>query len=92
MNPTGDKYLTGGEFGLEGSVLSVVLFVVLVVWLLWKKVLEPADEVATMWADYPEGFGLHPPQPTTQMQDTRYKIQDAPAHPASQIQNSGGRT
>ncbi len=60
MNPTGSEYLTGGEFGLEGSALSTVLFVVLVVWLLWKKALTPTDEVAAMWARYPEGFGVAP--------------------------------
>ena len=60
MNPTGAELLTGGEFGLEGSVLSTVLFVVLVVWLLWKKVLTPTDEVAAMWARYPVGFGMAP--------------------------------
>jgi len=63
INPTGAEYLTGGEFGLEGSVLSVVLFVVLVVWLLWKKVLTPTDEVAAMWACYPAGFGMVPAVP-----------------------------
>jgi len=63
MDPTGADYLTGGEFGLEGSALSLVLFVVLVVWLLWKKVLTPTDEVAEMWAVYPEGFGLEPTEP-----------------------------
>ena len=62
MNPTGAEYLTGGEFGLEGSVLSVVLFVVLVVWLLWKKALVPTEEVAAMWARYPAGFGILPAQ------------------------------
>ncbi len=60
MDPTGAEYLTGGEFGLEGSALSTVLFVVLVVWLLWKKVLKPADEVAAMGAVYPAGCGLEP--------------------------------
>jgi hypothetical protein len=60
MNPTGADYLTGGEFGLEGSALSLVLFVALVVWLLWKKVLTPAEEVAEMWARYPAGFGMAP--------------------------------
>jgi len=60
MNPTGPDYLTGGEFGLEGSALSLVLFVALVVWLLWKKVLTPAEEVAEMWARYPAGFGMAP--------------------------------
>ncbi len=63
MNPTGAEYLTGGEFGLEGSVLSVVLFIGLVVWLLWKKVLTPTDEVAAMWAVYPAGFGVAPAVP-----------------------------
>jgi len=68
MNPTGAEYLTGGEFGLEGSVLSTVLFIVLVVWLLTKKVLTPTDEVAAMWARYPAGFGMAPavlPEPDT---------------------------
>jgi len=60
MNPTGADYLTGGEFGLEGSALSLVLFVILVAWLLWKRALTAADDVAAMWAQYPAGFGMAP--------------------------------
>jgi membrane protease YdiL (CAAX protease family) len=63
MNPTGAEHLTGGEFGLEGSVLSTVLFIVLVAWFLTKKVLTPTEEVAAMWADYPAGFGMAPAVP-----------------------------
>ena len=58
--PTGSDVLTGGEFGLEGSILSTVLFVALVVWFLAKPVLRPAAEVAALWARYPRRPGNCP--------------------------------
>ncbi len=60
MTPTGAEVLTGGEFGLEGSVLSTVVFVALIAWMLLRPVLQPAADVATMWAPYPAGFGVKP--------------------------------
>jgi membrane protease YdiL (CAAX protease family) len=68
----GSDLVTGGEFGLEGSVLSTVLFVLLIGWLLVIKPLRPAAEVAAMWAAYPAGWGLAPEatlRPDVQAQD-----------------------
>lgn len=58
--PSGADLLTGGEFGLEGSVLTTVLFVALAAWLLAATPIRPRPEVAAMWAVYPRGFGLPP--------------------------------
>lgn len=58
MTPTGPELLTGGEFGLEGSALFTVLFVVLIAWLVWKKPFRPTEAVAAMWSPYPTGLGL----------------------------------
>jgi membrane protease YdiL (CAAX protease family) len=74
VTPTGPDLVTGGEFGLEGSIVSTVLFVAIVVWLLLEPVLRPADEVAALWASYPAGFGLpsaHPPDAGYSMRDAR---------------------
>jgi membrane protease YdiL (CAAX protease family) len=60
VTPRGADLLTGGEFGLEGSILSTILFVGVAVWFLVKPVLRPAAEVAALWAPYPAGFGLNP--------------------------------
>ncbi len=59
-NCEGPDIVTGGEFGLEGSILSTVAFVLLLVFLWVKKVLAPNDDVAAMWASVPAGFGLGP--------------------------------
>ena len=59
----GSDLVTGGEFGLEGSVLSTVLFVLLIGWFLVMKPLRPAAEVAALWAAYPAGWGLAPEAP-----------------------------
>ena len=72
VTPTGADLITGGEFGLEGSILSTVLFVGIVVWFLVKPVLRPTDEVAALWASYPAGFGLDPTLPP----DSRFSILD----------------
>ncbi len=57
MTPSDADLVTGGEFGLEGSILSTAFFVLLIGWVLWKKYPKPAPEVATMWLPYPTGFG-----------------------------------
>ncbi len=64
MTPTGSELVTGGEFGLEGSILSTILFVAVVVWFLVKPILRPMPEVAALWAPYPAGFGLDPAIPS----------------------------
>jgi membrane protease YdiL (CAAX protease family) len=70
VTPTGADLVTGGEFGLEGSILSTILFVAIVVWFLLKPVLRPAVEVAALWAPYPAGFGLPPTDPPELMLPT----------------------
>jgi membrane protease YdiL (CAAX protease family) len=63
VTPTGADLFTGGEFGLEGSILSTILFVAVVVWFLVRPILRPASEVAALWARYPAGFGIEPEIP-----------------------------
>ncbi len=58
--PNGPDLLTGGEFGLEGSVLTTALVVAAAVWLLTRKVLTLTPEMTEMWAPFPRGFGLPP--------------------------------
>jgi membrane protease YdiL (CAAX protease family) len=74
MTAAGPDLVTGGEFGLEGSLLSTLLFAALMVWLLARPILRPTDEIAALWAQYPKGFGLEPAQPPDagcSMLDTR---------------------
>jgi membrane protease YdiL (CAAX protease family) len=63
VTSNGHDLVTGGEFGLEGSILSTILFVAVVVWFLVKPILHPAEEVSALWARYPAGFGLPPTHP-----------------------------
>jgi hypothetical protein len=58
--PNGPELVTGGGFGLEGSLLTTALIVAAGVWLLTRKVLTPTPEMAEMWAPFPRGFGLAP--------------------------------
>lgn len=58
--PTGPEVLTGGEFGLEGSILSTILFITISLWFLARPVLRPTEEVEALWAQYPAGLGLEP--------------------------------
>ena len=78
VTSTGPNLVTGGEFGLEGSILSTILFGAVVVWFLLKPILRPTDEVAALWAPYPAGFGIEPARPP----DAGYSMLDArSAHP-----------
>jgi len=58
--PRGPELLTGGGFGLEGSIVTTALIVGVGCWLLTKKVLTPTDDMKALWAPYPRGFGLAP--------------------------------
>jgi hypothetical protein len=60
VRPTGPEWLTGGEFGLEGSVVSSVLVAVVTLWLLLARPLRPTAETEALWARYPAGFGMAP--------------------------------
>ncbi len=55
----GHELLTGGGFGLEGSLLSGAFLAGLLAWLLLRP-RAPAPAVAALWAAYPPGFGLAP--------------------------------
>jgi hypothetical protein len=61
MRPVGSEPLTGGGFGLEGSVLTTAVFVVLLLWLLLSRAVRPTSQVALLWGRYPTGFGAPPP-------------------------------
>ncbi len=86
ITPTGPELLNGGEFGLEGSILSTILFTAVVVWFLAKPVLRPTAEVAALWSRYPAGFGLAPAQP-----DTGSQIPDPPTHPDTRCKMQDSR-
>jgi membrane protease YdiL (CAAX protease family) len=58
--PHGPEVMTGGGFGLEGSLATTVLVVIVAVWLLARPVLRPTAELAAIWTPYPRGFGLPP--------------------------------
>lgn len=60
VTTTGSDIITGGEFGLEGSIVSTAAFVLIITWLMVWRTVTPTDEVAEMWAAVPEGFGLDP--------------------------------
>jgi membrane protease YdiL (CAAX protease family) len=88
----GSDLITGGGFGLEGSILTTVLFVGFVVWFLFKPVLRPTAEVADLWAPYPAGFGIEPArstsEPKTSDQSSVVGDQSQPPNPAySQTDN-----
>jgi len=92
VTSTGPDLVTGGEFGLEGSILSTILFGAVVVWFLLKPILRPTDEVAALWAPYPAGFGIEPAlstsEPKTSDQSSVISDQSQPPSPAdSQTDN-----
>jgi membrane protease YdiL (CAAX protease family) len=58
--PIGPDVVTGGGFGLEGSILTTLAILAVGVWLLMKQVLVPVPEMVEKWAPYPMGFGLGP--------------------------------
>jgi membrane protease YdiL (CAAX protease family) len=66
----GSDLVTGGEFGLEGSILSTVLFAAIIVWFLVKPIIRPTAEVTALWARYPAGFGMNPALPSVQIEDS----------------------
>ncbi len=88
--PSGPEWLTGGEFGLEGSVVSSVLVTAITLWLLIGRRLRPTVETAARWAHYPPGFGLAPevgplaetssePDARSELRDTSIPADDEPS-------------
>lgn len=60
MTPIGADLVTGGEFGLEGSALTTLFFLVLLGWLARTRALRPVGNMASLWRRYPVGFGAPP--------------------------------
>jgi hypothetical protein len=58
--PQGSKLLTGGGFGLEGSILTTTLLLVLIFVLPHLRSLRPSAAMTSLWAPYPRGFNLGP--------------------------------
>jgi membrane protease YdiL (CAAX protease family) len=83
----GSELVTGGEFGLEGSILSTVLFGTIIVWFLARPIIRPAEHVAEMWAQYPAGFGL---APESQIPDAGSQMPDPPDPPEDEQGSSPG--
>lgn len=54
----GPVLLTGGEFGIEGSLISTVISIILIILLLRSKWLKPDAIRSELWKKYPGGFGL----------------------------------
>ena len=58
--PVGPELLSGGAFGAEGSIISSLVSIALILWIWRSKRLKPAPELDAMWRRYPGGFRLDP--------------------------------
>ena len=58
--PVGPDTLSGGAFGAEGSIISSLVSIVLILWVWKTKRLKPSTELESMWREYPGGFRLDP--------------------------------
>jgi membrane protease YdiL (CAAX protease family) len=56
----GPVLLGGGEFGAEGSLMSIIISIVFIMLLIKSKWLKPAAFRSALWRKYPIGFGLEP--------------------------------
>ena len=83
INPTGAEVLTGGEFGLEGSVMTSLLSLVVLGWILFGRTLKPTVETAAMWARYPSGFGIAPVADTAGEERLTETLHEGANDPAS---------
>jgi len=61
--PRGPELLSGGEFGAEGSLITVIVSAALLLYVWKAKWIRPTEEMAAMWSRYPAGFGLAPSEP-----------------------------
>ncbi len=52
--PIGSELLSGGEFGLEGSILTTLLLIILIVGLIFSDILKPSREMSKRWQNYAE--------------------------------------
>lgn len=61
--PTGPDMVTGGGFGIEGSVVTTIVVGAVLVWAVVVRAAAPATEVVALWRRYPAGFGQPPANP-----------------------------
>jgi membrane protease YdiL (CAAX protease family) len=61
--PKGPELLSGGNFGVEGSLITVIVTVGLLLYIWKAKWIKPTEEMTALWRKYPSGFGLGPPEP-----------------------------
>ncbi len=61
--PSGPELLSGGNFGAEGSLITVIVTVGLLLYIWKARWIKPTEEMAALWRKYPSGFGLAPPEP-----------------------------
>jgi membrane protease YdiL (CAAX protease family) len=77
-SPVGHELVNGGAFGLEGSLLTTALVVVVTIVLVRTRLLRPVPAVAGMWQRYPAGFGLDPVAEVTAAPDPPAATPPAP--------------
>ncbi len=58
--PKGPELLSGGAFGVEGSLVTVAVTIGLVLYIWKAKWINPTEEIAALWRRYPSGFGVEP--------------------------------
>ena len=58
--PQGFDIFSGGQFGVEGSILSSLISLVFVVFVWRTKWVAPSERMVTLWKQYPRGFKLDP--------------------------------
>ena len=56
----GPVLLTGGEFGIEGSLFSTMISILFIIIFLKSRWLRPDTTRSDLWKRYPAGFGLKP--------------------------------
>jgi len=61
--PKGPELLSGGNFGVEGSLITVIVTVGLLLYIWKASWIKPTGEMAALWRKYPSGFGLGPAEP-----------------------------
>jgi hypothetical protein len=54
--PQGPDILSGGQFGVEGSILASLISLVIVVFVWRTKWLAPTEKMAALWNQYPESI------------------------------------
>jgi membrane protease YdiL (CAAX protease family) len=58
--PKGPVLLSGGNFGAEGSLVTLVVGIGLVLYIWKARWIKPTQEKITLWQEYPSGYGLGP--------------------------------